>query len=113
MPKNSWIDHVKEYAKEHNLTYNCAISHAKSTYVKKTKEDKEKEKLLEAEQWMRIHLKRFKRQYEEVKDNDYRLGLLKMKFNKVGPKLKDYVQKHDPDLFNKIKTVSRLKVIQD
>ena len=36
MSKNSWINHVKAYAKEHNLTYNCAISHAKSTYVKKS-----------------------------------------------------------------------------
>ena len=111
MSKNSWIDHVKAYAKEHNLTYNCAISHAKSTYVKKTKEDKEKEKLLEAEKVMRRRLRSFKRQYEEVKDNDYRLGLLKMKFNTVTQVFKDFVQKHDPDFFNKIKTVSRLKVI--
>ena len=34
MSKNSWINHVKAYAKEHNLTYNCAISHAKSTYMR-------------------------------------------------------------------------------
>lgn len=110
MPTNSWINHVKAYAKEHNLTYNCAISHAKSTYVKKTKDDKANEKLLEAQKLMRGHLKRLKTQYEEVKDDNYRLGLLKMKFNKMSQVLKDYIQKEDPDLFNKIKTVSRLKV---
>ena len=111
MPKNSWIDHVRAYAKEHNLTYNCAISHAKSTYVKKTKEDKEKEQLLEEEKGRRRHLKRLKRQYEEVKDNDYRLSLLRMKFNTVKDVFKNYVQREDPDFFDKIKTVSRFKVI--
>lgn len=110
MPTNSWINHVKAYAKEHNLTYNCAISHAKSTYVKKTKDDKANEKSLEAQKLMRGHLKRLKTQYEEVKDDNYRLGLLKMKFNKMSRTLKDYIRKEDPDLFNKIKTVSRLKV---
>ena len=48
---------------------------------------------------------------EDVKNDDYRLGLLKMKFNNMSQTLKDYIQKEDPDLFNKIKTVSRLKVI--
>ena len=52
MPKNSWIDHVKAYAKEHNITYNCAISHAKTSYVKKTNEDKANDKLLEAQKAM-------------------------------------------------------------
>ena len=113
MPTNSWINHVKAYAKEHNLTYNCAISHAKSTYVKKTKDDKANEKSLEAQKLMRGHLKRLKTQYEEVKDDNYRLSLLKMKFNKVTQLFKEFVNREDPDLFNKIKTVSRLKVIQE
>ena len=111
MPKNSWIDHVKAYAKEHNITYHCAISHAKSSYVKKTNEDKANEKLLEAQKAMKGHMKRLKTQYEEVKHDDYRLGLLKMKFNSMNQALKDYIQKHDSELFNKIRTVSRIKVI--
>ena len=32
---NPWIEHVKTYAKEHNITYGEAISQAKETYVKK------------------------------------------------------------------------------
>jgi hypothetical protein len=26
MGNNKWIDHVKKYAKEHNLSYACALS---------------------------------------------------------------------------------------
>ena len=26
---NSWIQHVKEYAKTHNISYGCAITEAK------------------------------------------------------------------------------------
>ena len=32
---NPWIEHVRKYAKDNNLTYACAITHAKSTYTKK------------------------------------------------------------------------------
>jgi hypothetical protein len=32
--KNPWIQHVKRYAKEHNVSYMCAISDAKKTYKK-------------------------------------------------------------------------------
>ena len=38
---NPWIQHCKAYAKEHNITYACAISEASKTYVKKTKKTKE------------------------------------------------------------------------
>ena len=31
---NPWIEHVRKYAKENNLTYGCAISEAQDTYVK-------------------------------------------------------------------------------
>jgi hypothetical protein len=34
---NKWIEHVRAYAKEHNIPYGCAISKAKETYVKKVK----------------------------------------------------------------------------
>ena len=37
---NPWIQHCKAYAKEHNITYACAISEASKTYVKKTRKQK-------------------------------------------------------------------------
>ena len=34
---NPWIEHVKKYAKDNNISYACAISKAKETYIKKDK----------------------------------------------------------------------------
>jgi len=31
---NSWIEHVKQYAKENNMKYNDALKEAKKTYKK-------------------------------------------------------------------------------
>ena len=32
---NAWVEHVRQYAKDNNLTYACAIPYAKATYTKK------------------------------------------------------------------------------
>ena len=37
---NPWIEHVRAYAKENNISYGCAISEAKKTYVKVVREKK-------------------------------------------------------------------------
>jgi len=34
---NPWIEHVRAYAKEHNISYGCAITEAKASYAKKEK----------------------------------------------------------------------------
>ena len=34
---NPWIEHVRKYAKDNNISYACAISKASDTYTKKTK----------------------------------------------------------------------------
>jgi len=31
---NPWVEHVKKYAKENNMTYACAIPEAKKSYTK-------------------------------------------------------------------------------
>ena len=33
---NAWIEHVRQYAKENNLTYACAIPYASKTYTKQS-----------------------------------------------------------------------------
>ena len=33
---NSWIEHVKRYAREHNIKYPDALKKAKSSYTKST-----------------------------------------------------------------------------
>lgn len=52
---NPWVEHVKKYAKEHNISYLCAVSMAKDSYKAPTKvkpegkralkEKKEKERI--------------------------------------------------------------------
>jgi RNA polymerase primary sigma factor len=41
---NAWVEHIKKYAKENNLSYSCAMTmpDCKNSY-KKTKESKTKE----------------------------------------------------------------------
>jgi len=36
---NPWVEHVKKYAKENNMTYACAIPEAKKKYTKVDKEE--------------------------------------------------------------------------
>jgi len=31
---NPWVEHVKKYAKDNNITYMCAITEASKTYKK-------------------------------------------------------------------------------
>ena len=42
---NAWVEHIKKYAKENNLSYGCALSmpDCKNSCYKKTKESKTKE----------------------------------------------------------------------
>jgi len=40
---NPWVEHVKKYAKENNMTYACAIPEAKKTYTKVDKNAKKNE----------------------------------------------------------------------
>ena len=46
---NRWVDHVKNYAKEHNIPYGCAVSRASASYrekynIKPKKTDKKTDK---------------------------------------------------------------------
>jgi len=31
---NAWVEHVRKYAKDNNMSYGCAVSEAKASYVK-------------------------------------------------------------------------------
>ena len=39
---SAWTEHVREYAKKHDVSYMCAISDASKTYEKKKKPTKKK-----------------------------------------------------------------------
>lgn len=34
---NAWIEHVRKYAKDNNISYGCAVTEAKASYVKQPK----------------------------------------------------------------------------
>jgi hypothetical protein len=34
---NAWIDHVRKYARDNNISYSCAVTEAKASYVKVAK----------------------------------------------------------------------------
>ena len=71
MSKNSYIEHVKQYAKDNNLSYKESMQHAKESYVKKqdeqkplltiTKPSKKKEKLNLEDDGSSFNLDDFKR----------------------------------------------------
>ncbi len=47
---NAWVEHIKKYAKDNNLSYVCALStpECKNTYVKSTPKQKTKNKSIES-----------------------------------------------------------------
>jgi hypothetical protein len=46
---NPWIEHIRKYAKENNISYSCAVSEAALTYTKKGDKKPEPAKITPAE----------------------------------------------------------------
>ena len=99
MSTNPWILHVKKYAKDNNISYGCAISEAKKSYVrpegskprkskpKKQVEEKLKEKL--------------KEKLEEIKEEkkikpDYTDFIVD---NWLDPNIGEIIKEYDPELY--------------
>ncbi len=100
---NPWILWVKKYAKEHNISYGCAISEAKATYVKVDKKAKENKAKEEADKVYLALLKRIRAQYLEFKDKDAtKFKFLKSNFNKKNDKFKSFVKSKAPTLYNEL-----------
>ena len=76
MSTNPWIAHVKKYAADNNISYSCAVSMAKSTYVKKGAPKKEvikakpqkKNKLEEAAKWAKQNADSHRKFLEDNRD---------------------------------------------
>ena len=53
----NWIDHVRLYAKNNNISYKAAMSEAKESYVKKSnvKKSDERTDLEEAKNYIKKH----------------------------------------------------------
>ena len=96
---NAWIEHVKKYAKENNISYGCAITEAKASYVKKTKKTKEQLDAEDIKAWGN-KLKILKADYKRRGDDEDQINLLKMRFSKYGSGLKDYIKSIDNEFYN-------------
>ena len=107
MSNNRWIQHIREYAKQNNLSYACALGKASETYVKSTKNDKKNAEQLKINEGLIMHMKRMRKQYNEGKNDDYQLNILKMKFNRFNNIVKNYIQKNDPSLYDALSTVKK------
>ena len=100
---NAWVEHVKKYAKENNISYGCAISEAKASYVKVDKKAKENKEKQETDNVYLALLKRIRKQYLEVKDKDEtKFKFLKSNFNKKNEKFKSFVKSKAPTLYNEL-----------
>jgi hypothetical protein len=98
---NSWIQHVKEYAKKNNVSYGCALSQPdiKDGYIPVKKISKKQ--MLEDRNKTSI-LNSFVKRVKEMTDEDKPIVL--MKYNNLSSDLKELFKNKYPNLNKKIKT---------
>ena len=102
MGNNKWIDHVKKYAKENNLTYACALSHpnVKTNYekvIKKSRKQQVKEKL----EIMKVqNIEFLKNKIKNMSDDD--IPIIRMKFNSYNKEIRDGVKEKYPNYYEKL-----------
>ena len=99
---NKWIEHVREFSKNHNLAFGCALSHPdlKKDYqpvIKKTHKEKreEKEKLV-YDQIRNSLLSKIKHMDDDDKP------LIRMKFNGLNTKIKDDIKNNYHKYYDKL-----------
>lgn len=103
MSTNPWIIHVKKYAKDNNMSYGCAISKAKETYVRpqgsKPIKSKAKKPVEIKEEPVEI-----KEEPVEIKEEkpDYTDFIVD---NWESPKIGEIIKGFDPDLYNEFDRV--------
>ena len=96
---NKWIEHVKKYAKDNNVTYACAISEAKKTYVKIDKKAEEEKK---AKSNRSLIVKKLVNDIKNAKDKDEATEKAKRKYKDFSKGLKDYIKDNAPKLHAKL-----------
>jgi len=93
---NPWIQHVKTYAKENNISYGCAISEAKLTYKKIDKKEKEEQFRREQIILWNNTINRFMKRYDD--DNDS-LQLIQVNFNNRPKSFQEHLKKVSPEFY--------------
>ena len=99
---NAWITHVKNFAKENNKSYGCAISDpaCKNSYervVKKSKKElREEQRVINQTQARNQILNRIKTMTDDDKP------ILKMKFNSLNETIRNDIKQNFSKYYNKL-----------
>ena len=102
MGNNKWINHVKKYANENNLTYACALSNpnVKTNYekvIKKGRKQQVKEKL----EIMKVqNIEFLKNKIKNMSDDD--IPIIRIKFNSYNKEIRDGVKVKYPNYYEKL-----------
>ena len=97
---NPWVEHVKKYAKENNMTYACAILEAKKTYTKVDKNAKKNEMIeVLKKKWRSDINKNFT---TVLRANPGSLPSLRLKFKTRNKGYREYMQQVAPKMYIKL-----------
>jgi hypothetical protein len=100
MSVNPWIEHVKKYSKENNVSYACAISEAGKTYVKVNKNDKKQEMIEKQKMNWRMDIRA---NFTDVLKNDPdKLPSLRLKIKTRNKKYRDYMKEVAPNMYERL-----------
>ena len=100
---NKWIEHVKKYAKDNNLSYGCTLTcpNLKNDYIpvvklsKKEKEEKNKQLIIISSVNTMIH--KIKTMNEDIDK-----PVLRMKYNSYSQSIRDIIKDKYPKYYNKL-----------
>ena len=99
---HKWIDHVKDFSKQHNISFGCALSHPdlKKDYVpsvkKSNKEKAEEKKQIIINQMTSYLINRIKTMNDDDKP------LVRMKFNSYSSDIQANIKENYPKYYNKL-----------
>lgn len=97
---NRWVEHVKKYAKENNVSYACAISEAKKTYVKVDKNEKKKEMMETLKRkWRSDIMKNFT---NIIRNDPDSLPSLRLKFKTRNKGYREFMKEVAPKMYEKL-----------
>jgi hypothetical protein len=97
---NPWVEHVKKYAKENNITYACAITEAKKTYTKVDKNEvKNKQMEVLKKKWRNDINKNFSK---VLRENPESLPSLRLKLKTRNKGYREYMKQVAPNMYDKL-----------
>ena len=99
---NPWVEHVRKYAKDNNISYMCAITEAKASYEKSDPKARKAEK--ETELFKSNVSNQYKKFKKLVADNNDESDLksIKARFSKLNDRMQEAIKTRDENLYNKL-----------